>query len=136
MTSPSVEGRAAERLATDRVGWLVTVRSDGQPQSSPVWFLWDDGFVYIQSQPTAAKVRNIAANHRVAFHLNDDGAGADIVTIDATAEVLPAPPGQLFDRYIAKYADEIRDALGTTPEQLAQTYATTIRLRPTRVRAW
>lgn len=136
MSDLVIEGRAAERLAADTVGWLVTVRGDGQPQASPVWFLWNTGRLYIQSQPTAAKLTNIDANNRVSFHLDDDGSGSDIVTVEATADVLTTVPQSLFEKYIAKYEEQIRNALRTTPEQLAATYSTTIRLTPTRVRAW
>ena len=75
------------------------------------------------------------ANERVAFHLADDGHGGDIVTIEGVAS-LEAPPSDLFDAYVAKYDDDIRGALQTTPEQLAADYPTTIRITPTRTRAW
>ena len=35
--------RAAERLEGELILWLTTVTPEGQPQSSPVWFLWIDG---------------------------------------------------------------------------------------------
>jgi PPOX class probable F420-dependent enzyme len=136
LVTATIEAHAAERLANDTVGWLVTVRADGQPQASPVWFLFDGRHIYIQSEPTAAKLRNVAANARVSFHLNDNGAGSDIVTIDATAEILADTPNQLFAQYVAKYEAGIRQALGSTPEELAQTYSSTLRLTPTRVRTW
>ena len=40
---------ALERLATEKIGWLTTVDPDGQPQASPIWFLWDDGEVLLFS---------------------------------------------------------------------------------------
>jgi PPOX class probable F420-dependent enzyme len=131
-----LDHHVGQRLLHDRIGWLTTVGSHGQPQSSPVWFLFDDGCVYIQSQPGAAKVRNIQSNNRVSFHLDDDGRGGDVVTIEATAETLQQTPAGLFDRYANKYADEIRDALKSTPAELAATYASTIRLTPSRARSW
>ena len=78
-------GRAAERLDREVIGWLTTVRASGRPQTSPVWFVVHDDAVYIQSQPHAAKLSNIRANGKVSFHLDSDGAGGDIVTIDADA---------------------------------------------------
>ena len=60
---------AREHLASDIVGWLTTVAPNGTPQSSVVAFLWDGESVLLYSQPDAPKVRNIAANPRVAFHL-------------------------------------------------------------------
>ena len=32
---------ADRRLREEEVAWLTTVRSSGQPQSVPIWFLWD-----------------------------------------------------------------------------------------------
>jgi hypothetical protein len=32
-------GRANRRLREELIAWLTTVRSDGQPQSVPVWLL-------------------------------------------------------------------------------------------------
>ena len=68
------------------------MRADGQPQASPVWFLWDGTAILVFSQPNAQKLRNLAANPRVAVHLDSDGIGGDIVTIDATAAVDPDAP--------------------------------------------
>ncbi len=80
-------------------------------------------------------MRNVEANLHVAFHLVDDGHGGDIITIEGTASLEPEPP-ELLDAYLAKYDEAIRDALQTTPEQLAADYPTTIRITPTRTRAW
>ncbi len=43
----STEGRAADRLAAALMGWLTTVRADGMPQSSAVWFVAHDGAIYV-----------------------------------------------------------------------------------------
>ena len=138
MLDPSnqAQARAAERLRDEQVAWLTTVRADGQAQSSPVWFLWDGDTCLLYRQPDAQKVRNVAANPRVSLHLNDDGEGGDIVTLEGRATVEPGTP--LADRvggYLAKYRAAI-DALGYEPGPFARTYSTAIRVRPTRVRAW
>jgi PPOX class probable F420-dependent enzyme len=125
----------AQRLANESIGWLTTAGVTHQPQSSPVWFIWDGSSLWLRSRPAAGKVRNIEANPQVAFHLADDGDGGNILTIDGTA-ALVAQPAELFDAYVAKYDAAIRMALQTTPEQLAADYSTTIRITPTRVRTW
>ena len=136
MSALPVEGRPAERLATEPMGWLTTVRADGVPQSSPVWFVVHDGAIFVRSQSAAAKLRNVAAHPAVGFHLDGDGTGGDILTIEGSAEVLDdAPPG-LRDAYLAKYGQLIRDRLETTPEQLEAQFAATIRITPRRTRAW
>jgi PPOX class probable F420-dependent enzyme len=134
--SNQAQARAAERLRDEHVAWLTTVRADGQAQSSPVWFLWDGDTFLLYSQPDAQKVRNVAANPRVSLHLNDDGEGGDIVTLEGRATVEPdTPRADRVDGYLAKYQAAI-DALGYEPGPFARTYSTAIRVRPIRVRAW
>ena len=138
MLDPSkpAHARAAQRLASEPIAWLTTVRADGQAQSSPVWFLWDGQTFLVYSQPGAQRLRNLAANPKVSLHLGDDGAGGDIVTVEATAAVEPdAPRADHEDGYLAKYRAAIA-ALGHDPGPFARTYSTAIRIRPTRVRAW
>jgi PPOX class probable F420-dependent enzyme len=135
MTDVLQQDEVARRLAGELIGWLTTVNASGQPQSSPVWFIWDGGSVWLRSQPRAGKVRNVEANPSVAFHLADDGHGGNVVTIEGRAS-LDAEKADLMDAYLAKYDEAIRTALQTTPEQLAADYSTTIRITPTRARAW
>jgi PPOX class probable F420-dependent enzyme len=125
----------ARRLHDESVAWLTTAGAHGQPQSSPVWFVWDGASLWLRSQARAGKVRNIEANPRVALHLADDGHGGDIVTIEGTAS-FEDPPEDLLATYVSKYDEAIRNELKTTPEQLAVDYPTTIRITPTRARVW
>ena len=59
MTDTLQQDATAERLATEEIVWLTTVTGKGQPQSSPIWFLWDGESFWLRSQEHAAKVRNI-----------------------------------------------------------------------------
>jgi PPOX class probable F420-dependent enzyme len=135
---PSKQGhdRAESRLRSEPIIWLTTVRADGQAQATPVWFLWDGETFLLYSQPDAQKVRNLAANPKVALHLDDDGSGGDVVTVEGTATVEPdTPRADRVDGYLAKYRAAI-DALGYEPGPFARSYSTAIRVRPTRVRVW
>jgi PPOX class probable F420-dependent enzyme len=135
---PSRQGhaQAERRLPSEPIAWLTTVRADGQAQASPVWFLWDGETFLVYSQPDAQKVRNLAANPRVALHLDDDGTGGDVVTFEGSATVEPdTPRADRVDGYLAKYLAAI-EALGREPGPFARTDSTAIRVRPTRVRVW
>ena len=136
MTDVLRQDEPTQRLNREAVAWLTSIRADGQPQSSPIWFYWDGTSLWIRSQAHAGKVANIAANPRVAFHLNSDEHGGQVITIDGNAAFEDAPPGEVIDAYLAKYDDAIRNALQMTPEQLAADYPTTIRITPTRTRTW
>jgi PPOX class probable F420-dependent enzyme len=99
--------RAAGRLETEIVAWLVTIGADGTPQPSPIWFLWngaDQVLIYSQEMP---KVKNIAARPRVALHFNSEGGG-NIVIFSGSAVVDRSQPLVVNNRsYLDKYADEI-----------------------------
>src|SRR5215211_3654645 len=120
--APDEMARADERLRSEVIVWLTTVRRDGQPQSSPVWFWWNGKSLLIFSTPSSQKVDNIARNPKVAVHLNDDGTGGDVVTIAATAEILDGPRADEVPEYMEKYASLIED-LGETDEGLSEAYA-------------
>jgi PPOX class probable F420-dependent enzyme len=66
---------AAGRLQTDPIIWLTTVNPSGQPQSTPVWFLWQDGEFIIYGSADGPKKANIEANPLVSLHLEGAGHG-------------------------------------------------------------
>jgi PPOX class probable F420-dependent enzyme len=119
--SNAFHARAADRLTTETVAWLVTVDADGTPEPSPIWFLWDGaGKVLIYSQETR-KVRNIEARPRVALHFNDiDGGNVVIFTGTAVAD-RSHPVAIDHPHYLEKYAGGIA-ALGSTNEQFSAEY--------------
>ena len=128
--------RAERRLREELVIWLVTAGRDGQPQPSPVWFLWDSGSVLIRSQPNTPKVRNIAANPRVALHFDGDRKGGNVMVLTGTAEVLPAGFSVAQrEAYIEKYREDIQ-ANDMTPDEMLQEYSVTLRVTPTRLRGF
>jgi PPOX class probable F420-dependent enzyme len=129
------EGRkAAGRLEDELVIWLTTVRSDGLPQSSPVWFVWDGSEFHIYSQPGKPKVRNIEADPWVSLHLNSDRWGEDIVVFEGEARIEPnAPPVKDLPAYVGKYRKGMAD-IGLDPDSMAREFSVPIRVRPTRAR--
>jgi PPOX class probable F420-dependent enzyme len=128
----------AIRLATAPLAWLTTVRADGQPQSSYIWFHFDGDDLLVFSEPMAAKVRNLAEHPLVSFHLDGDGGGGGaVLTVEGRAEVLSGDPDpDRIQAYLAKYDESIRTGLNTTPERLRAQFSTTILITPTRVRSW
>lgn len=130
------QARADERLRSEIAVWLTTVAPNGQPQATPVWFLWDGDSFLIYSQPGARKVANIRANPLVSLHLNADADGEDAVIVEATARLADdEPPSDRVPDYLEKYRDGIA-GLGWTPAKFAADYSQPIRAVPTRVRAW
>lgn len=126
--------RTIERLDRELIGWLTTTNPDGQPQSSPIWFLWLDGEVLIYSGKRAPRNGNVADRPLVAFNLNTDAVGGDVVTMEGEALVdLTYAPADQVPAYVAKYQG-LLDDYGWTPEYFAAEYPLAIRVRPTRWR--
>lgn len=134
--SAESETTVVARLRTESVAWITTVTADGQPQSSPVWFLWEEGEFLVYAQPRSWKVRNIGVNPQVSLHLNSDDEGNQVVTFEGTARISEADPlAHEAAAYLAKYREGIA-GIGMTPEQMGAEYATALRIIPTRVRAY
>jgi len=127
---------ALARLERDMIGWLTTVTPDGQPQTFPIWFLWDDGEALVYSDRRAKRNLNIRANPRVTLHLSDDGRGGDVVVVEGEAridETVPRPEDNAA--YNRKYGEWIRDQF-TTAEEFTSVYNVPVRIRPIRGRAF
>jgi PPOX class probable F420-dependent enzyme len=125
---------ARERLATEPIGWLTTVKPDGQPQSSPLWFLWTNDEIFVYSHKTAPRNRNIESNPRVAFNLHTDAGGDDVISMEGTARFDPeGPPCSQHPAYLAKYGSMLESSGG--PEFMDRDYPVIIRITPTRWRA-
>jgi PPOX class probable F420-dependent enzyme len=128
--------RVARRLDQEIIIWLTTVRADGAPQPSPVWFLWADQELLIYSKPNTPKLRNIGQNPKVSLHFDSDGQGGDIVVIAGAARIDEQAPSALeVDAYVKKYREHIAQ-IKMTPDSFARAYSTAIRVTPTGLRGF
>lgn len=126
--------RVARRLAEERIAWLTTIDSNGNPQPRPIWFLWDGGTFLIYSRPGTAKLRHIAERPQVALHLDGDGLGGDIVVFTGQAEIdSAAPPADHAPAYVAKYRPGFA-RIGMTPAEFAASYSVALRVTPLKLR--
>jgi PPOX class probable F420-dependent enzyme len=126
------QAHVAERLRTNVIGWLTTVRPDGRPHSVPVWFLWDGTSIILFSKPKNQKLVNIRRNPNVLLALDDTKNGEDVIVVEGTAELLDQPDlDAILPGYSAKY-NAIMQALGWTPEGILADYSQAIRITPTR----
>jgi PPOX class probable F420-dependent enzyme len=134
--STEIGANAVRRLNEEQIIWLTTVRPDGMPQPTPVWFLWDGETILIYSQPNAKKVRNLTQNPKVALNLNSDAQGGDVLIIFGRAQIDPeALLANLNPAYLEKYRQGITN-IDMTPESMSKEYSTVIRITPERVRSF
>lgn len=129
--------RVAERLRNELVLWLTTVTPNGQPQTSPVWFLWVDDEILLFSRAHTPRPGNIRANPRVAANFDSDGDGGDVVSIEGEARIAreKTAAADVPLAYVEKYAAKLASS-GWTMTSMLVDYPVEIRIRPTRIRAW
>lgn len=135
---------ADRRLREETTIWLTTVRADGQPQTSPVGFVWDGARFLILSEPGSPKVANLRRNPKVALHLDleQDPKDGGVLTLEGTATIQVPPPGAAAPlsederaAYLDRYLDAIHDS-GLSPEAALTHYSAVIRVTPTRARSY
>jgi peroxiredoxin Q/BCP len=102
-TMPEEERK--EFLARPLVARLATVGANGSPHVTPMWFLYEDGIMYMSTRADAAKVRHVRANPRVAVVVDVMEAPFKnkIVTIEGSAQVVTTGVQDMTARIRAKY---------------------------------
>ncbi|MEO5952982.1 MAG: pyridoxamine 5'-phosphate oxidase family protein [Chloroflexia bacterium] len=121
-----------ERLRSDLMIWLSSVKPDGKAHIVPVWFLWDGTYIYIFSKPDQ-KIRNLQHNTSVMLGLDDTHGGDDPILITGEAELLPSgtvsPAMPAYEeKYAAKFA-----AFNWTGESMGKSYSEAIRITPSKL---
>src|SRR5258706_5932062 len=120
-----------ERLRSNEMIWLVTVRPDGRPHSIPVWFLWEGATILIFSKRNTQKIRNLRQNPSVTLTLDDTKKG--VVILEGTAELLGQGEGrEALQAYGEKYREGLR-RIGVTVEAFTTLYSQPIRVTPVRL---
>lgn len=130
--SPEDEGLLSwnsigEEVERSRNYWVVTVRADGRPHTTPVWGVWVDDALYFGTSDVSVKGRNLLRDPRLVVHLE---SGDDVVIFEGTAKREPLEADlhrRIVTAYAAKYDMAVDDLQG--PEGW-------FRLRAEKVLAW
>ena len=78
----------ADLLAQPTFAHLATVRPDGSPQSSVMWFDWDGERIRMTHTKTRQKFRNLADEPRVAMSIADPTDGYRFLEVRGTLVLL------------------------------------------------
>ncbi len=84
MTTPTVPASHADLLERPLFAHLATVRPDGAPQSSVMWFDWDGTHVRFTHTSTRQKYRNIQHEPRVSVSIADPDDGYRFIEVRGT----------------------------------------------------
>ncbi|MFF5979491.1 PPOX class F420-dependent oxidoreductase [Streptomyces olindensis] len=89
-----------------RTGKLSTVRADGSPHVTPVWFLLDGDDVVFNTEKDGVKGRNLARDGRFALCVDEDQPPYAFVLLQGHTEISEDPDetlrwsGRLGARYM------------------------------------
>jgi PPOX class probable F420-dependent enzyme len=102
-----VLARIAPRLESERNIWIATVRADGRPHLVPVWFVWQEGKVWIATGEGSQKHANIKHEPCVSLAL-EDGTNAVVIEGRAAGQNDPASRDRLAPAFVEKYEWDFR----------------------------
>lgn len=107
----AVDDAVSTRLRTERILWCCTLRPDGSPHLTPVWFAHVEGTFWIGTAARSVKVRNVRADPRVSLAL-PDGDAPVVAEGDAVVRT-SGYPDAVVAALAAKYDGwDVRDPLG------------------------
>jgi PPOX class probable F420-dependent enzyme len=125
--------RLKGRLEQDELIWFTSVSPKGRPASNPVWFYWDGQTIFVYSQPSSFRVRNLKRNPNVSLHFDGaDAAGDGVYIVEGVASMQPGNQS-IPDGYWKKY-DKYLPENSLTRESMLQGYSVAIRVKPTKAR--
>jgi PPOX class probable F420-dependent enzyme len=109
MTPPQID----EFLQAPRFAIIATKRTDGAPQLTPVWYLSENGRIYISISVNSAKYRNLSRDRRISICIAAEHPDARAVMIYGTAKLIPDSDPRYEDfewRLARRYHDSDEEA--------------------------
>lgn len=77
-------------------GHLATVRPDGAPQSSVMWFSWDGALLRFTHRTDRQKFRNLAHESRVSFSVQDPAQPYRFLEVRGLVDSIERDEGAMF----------------------------------------
>jgi PPOX class probable F420-dependent enzyme len=131
-----INDKVRKKLNEEEVIWLTTVRTDGQPQASVVWFLLEGDEILIYSKKGTIRNQNVVESPKVALNLNSSPTGGAVLTMEGIGRIdMDAPRASENPPYLGKYLKRI-EGFNWTPESFSNDYPLPIRIEIRKVRTW
>ncbi|MCG5469531.1 pyridoxamine 5'-phosphate oxidase family protein [Micromonospora sp. LAH09] len=90
-----------ERLSRELNVWLCTLRRDGSPHLTPVWFVYLCATFWVGCESRSVKARNVLADPRVSLAL--EGGDAPVVAEGAARVHRDGFPSPVVEAFARKY---------------------------------
>ena len=92
-------------LAESRNATMATIRANGTPQLTPVWFVWDGEQFIISITTERAKYKNLVRDARMSLCI-DDVTGFGYITAEGKAEIREQDIWEDTRKILVKYQGE------------------------------
>lgn len=87
---------------------LATLRPDGSPQSSVMWFAWDGQRARFSHTSTRQKYRNLVKDGRVSFHIQDPDSPYRTLEVRGRVESMdPDVDGSFYQSLQQRYGLQV-----------------------------
>jgi hypothetical protein len=94
------------RLGRELTIWISTVRFDGRPHLTPVWYVWLEGRIYVAIGTETQKFINLRGNQAVALALPDT---ANVIILEGEAHAADrSTSDRVADYFYHKYEWDFR----------------------------
>lgn len=124
-------------LGKARMGVVGTLRKDGYPQVTPVWYRYDGETITIWTQKDRMWVKNLVRDPRVAFSAQDEAPPFSGVVMRGKAEVITEESQAVLEeirKVTRRYIDE--KEMEAYIKQYWPQLQTIVRIVPEAVTSW
>lgn len=126
-----------EFLRRPNMAVLATLRKDGSPHQTVVWYLYEDGEVKISITDTRAKYRHVMRDRRVSLAIVGGELPYKEIVFEGEAEVTDEGGHDVFRRLaIHYYGEEEGEKYATYSRDIAKDNRLVLHLVPRRIMAW
>ncbi|NKB35861.1 MAG: TIGR03618 family F420-dependent PPOX class oxidoreductase [Gammaproteobacteria bacterium] len=133
------EEQIREFLEKPRFAIVGTNRAKGPPQQSPVWYLYEDGQIYINIYTRSAKYKNLSRDPAISICVAGDPPDSRAVIMTGEAEIVQRANTPAYDdlswRLVRRYYDSDDEAHSYNESAGNGADSALIMLKPERVLA-
>ena len=107
------QAQVEQFLQVPRFAIVGTNRVNGPPQLTPVWYLYENGRIYVSMSVSSAKYRNLRRDARIGICIAGDHPDARAVMIYGTVELILEDSAWHDDidwRLVRRYHDSDEEA--------------------------
>jgi len=131
MTPQEIESFLSEK----NLARIATVRPNGAPHVTPVWYIWENNELLIPIIRGSVKESNIRQNSKVAATIDSDTSPHRAVIVEGTARIEGELRGEIEMRFYRRYlkpedVERYLEFVHATSETLL------IRVHPKRITSW